>query len=94
MKLSDYIKELEYLLEEHGDIENIYTSSDDEGNSFNKIYYDPEVWLLSPNENANRPENLIPIKSQKQSTEEWLGENCLDEYDEVELSRLKKVVLL
>lgn len=42
MKLSEYIKNLESILKENGDLEVIY-ASDDEGNSYDKIYFTPSV---------------------------------------------------
>lgn len=42
MKLSEYIKNLQKVYEEHGDLECWY-SSDDEGNSFHKINYTPTI---------------------------------------------------
>lgn len=42
MKLTKYIEKLQELLNEHGDLEIIY-STDDEGNEYRKLYYDPSV---------------------------------------------------
>lgn len=42
MKLTTYIEKLQELLVEHGDLELIY-STDDEGNEYRKLYYDPGV---------------------------------------------------
>lgn len=42
MKLQQYIEKLQELLKEHGDLELIY-SSDDEGNEYRKLYYDPSL---------------------------------------------------
>lgn len=42
MKLTKYIEKLQELLEEHGDLELIY-SSDDEGNNYNKVNYEPSL---------------------------------------------------
>ena len=40
MKLTKYIEKLQELLKEHGDLELIY-STDDEGNEYRKLHYDP-----------------------------------------------------
>ena len=42
MKLTKYIEKLQELLEEHGDLELIY-SSDDEGNNYNRVHYEPSL---------------------------------------------------
>ena len=42
MKVSDFIKALEEIKKEHGDLELIY-SSDDEGNEFDRVCYSPSV---------------------------------------------------
>lgn len=42
MKLKEYISKLEVLLEKHGDVDIIY-SSDSEGNSYEKVLYEPSA---------------------------------------------------
>ena len=42
MKLTTYIKKLQELLKEHGDLDLIY-SKDDECNGYNKVNYDPSL---------------------------------------------------
>jgi len=42
MKLKEYIKNLQEVLDEHGDIDVIY-SSDDEGNYYGKVNFKPSV---------------------------------------------------
>lgn len=42
MKLTTYIEKLQELLQEHGDLELIY-STDDEGNDYNTVNYDPSI---------------------------------------------------
>jgi len=42
MKLSTYIESLEDALKKYGDLEVVY-SSDDEGNSFDKINFSPST---------------------------------------------------
>jgi hypothetical protein len=49
MKLKEYIKELEELLDEHGDLD-LYAASDDEGNSYNKVGFSPGIRYLPPDE--------------------------------------------
>ena len=43
MKVSELIEALQKL---DGELE-VWTSSDEEGNSFNRVYYDPEVLKIS-----------------------------------------------
>lgn len=90
MKLTEYIQSLQGLLEEHGDIERLYTSIDDEGNGYNEIEWAPECRFLSPHEEDYRPENLIQMQGEE-SLEAWLDNNCIDEED---IPNLKKVILL
>jgi len=40
MKLQDYINELTKLLDEHGNLEIVY-ASDDEGNYYDVVHYNP-----------------------------------------------------
>jgi len=42
MQLSKYIEVLQEALKDHGDLEVVY-SIDDEGNSFNKVWFDPSA---------------------------------------------------
>lgn len=42
MKLLEYIEMLQDIAEEHGNIDVIY-SSDDEGNEFSFVQYEPDV---------------------------------------------------
>lgn len=91
MKLSDYIKKCKEILDEHGDIESMFTAIDDEGNGYNSVSFGPEIRYLSPSENDWRPDYLISEQEEDQSLEDWLDDNCLDEED---IPKLKKVVLL
>ena len=42
VNLTKYIEKLQELLVDHGDLELIY-SSDDEGNNYNKVHYEPSL---------------------------------------------------
>ena len=42
VKLTKYIEKLQELLKEHGDLELIY-STDDEGNEYRKLHFEPGV---------------------------------------------------
>lgn len=42
MKLQQYIEKLQELLNEHGNLELIY-STDDEGNEYNTVNYEPSL---------------------------------------------------
>lgn len=42
MKLNEYIEELKEILEEHGDLDLIY-SRDSEGNGFENVFYSPSI---------------------------------------------------
>lgn len=48
MKLTKYIEKLQELLNKHGDLELIY-SSDDEGNSYDRIAYLPNIVYFDMN---------------------------------------------
>ena len=44
--LSTYINNLQNLLDKHGDIPIVY-SSDDEGNYYDYVHYDPEAGMFN-----------------------------------------------
>lgn len=46
MKASKLIKALQETIEEHGDLELVY-SIDEEGNSFHKVYFTPTIGNFS-----------------------------------------------
>lgn len=50
IKLKDYIKRLNKLAEENPDAILIY-SSDDEGNNYNEIHFEPEIIYYSKENN-------------------------------------------
>lgn len=52
MKLDEYIKVLQDLKKKYGNLELVY-SSDEEGNSFNKLFYAPSAGELDEDENFN-----------------------------------------
>lgn len=91
MKLSTYIKQCQELLDKHGDTELLYQSKDAEGNGYNQVYYSPSVRLMSPHDSEYSPDDLIPVREEEQSEEEYLDENMLDAED---LEGMKKVILL
>ena len=43
MDLASYIQHLQAILESEGNIELLFMSTDDEGNSYRKVHYEPEV---------------------------------------------------
>lgn len=45
MKLSEYIKDCEKVLEKYGDLDLVY-SSDDEGNEFQKVNWGPSAGVF------------------------------------------------
>ena len=54
MKISEMIKELQSIQEEHGDL-TCYYAIDDEGNEYHKIWYSPTVMFrLTDEENELR----------------------------------------
>lgn len=92
MKLKEYIEELEKIVELEGDLE-MYTASDPEGNSYNKVYYAPEVKLLPEDEVGNS--RLDYIYDNFESAEETLEDYCLEnDLDEEDFDKMRKVVLL
>ena len=46
MKISEMIKNLQEFIEEHGDID-CYYAVDDEGNAYQKVYYDPSLYYVN-----------------------------------------------
>jgi len=56
MKLSEYIKSLSDMLEEHGDM-NCFYASDDEGNSYQKVGYAGSI-LYTDEPDAYRPDTV------------------------------------
>lgn len=56
MKLSKYIKSLNAMLEEHGDM-NCFYASDDEGNSFQQVGYAGSI-LYTDTPDAYRPDTV------------------------------------
>ena len=46
IKLSEYIKALQALYEDHGDTLPLYYSIDDEGNDYKPVYYEPGTMVL------------------------------------------------
>jgi hypothetical protein len=49
MKASELIRNLQALIEKHGD-QNVISSSDDEGNSYRSIYYEPTAGFFDDSE--------------------------------------------
>lgn len=58
MKLSEYIKNLEEALKQFGDHEVIY-SIDDEGNSYQKVYFSPSFGFVEGIERNDRVNEFI-----------------------------------
>jgi hypothetical protein len=46
MNLKEYIVELQKIYEEHGSLEIVY-ASDDEGNSYSNVNFDPSVIFMT-----------------------------------------------
>lgn len=46
MKVSEMIKNLQQFLEENGDVECWY-AIDDEGNGYQRVYYDPTLYYVN-----------------------------------------------
>lgn len=49
--LSEFIKQLEEIKEEHGDLQVVY-SADDEGNRFGQVYFGPTAGFFSKEEHT------------------------------------------
>jgi len=87
MKLTEYIKGLQDLLEEHGDLD-CYYAIDDEGNSYQKVNYNGELRYLLPEEKDDY------------SVEHLYGEDEFDylkeedDYDDEDIANLIKVCLI
>lgn len=46
MKVSDMIKNLQFFIEEHGDLECWY-ATDDEGNNYSPVYFSPSCYYVN-----------------------------------------------
>ncbi|MFA5625801.1 MAG: hypothetical protein WC966_12255 [Bradymonadales bacterium] len=87
MKLSEYIKGLQEVFEEHGDMD-CYYSVDDEGNAYQQVNYNGEIRYLKPEEQDEyQVENLYDEEGL-----EDLQEYC--EYDDEDIKKLIKVCLV
>lgn len=71
MKLDKYIEVLLQLQKEHGNLDVVY-SSDEEGNSFHKVEYDPSLGIA---EDLN--EYFIEIIHPDDAEEYGLSPNCI-----------------
>ena len=82
MTLSEHIKHCQDLLDEHGDIDKFYAASDPCANYYIPCYYAPEIRYLSKDERPSRSgrvENLLPLREEGESEEEWMSEHWVDE---------------
>lgn len=52
MRLSEYIDGLKQILEKNGDLQVVY-AVDEEGNSFNEIFFSPSVGYYDDNDFTN-----------------------------------------
>lgn len=55
-KISDLIKNLEYIKEKHGDLP-CYYSTDDEGNSYKPVFFEPSIGNYYGGEFADLDDN-------------------------------------
>lgn len=69
MKLSEYIANLQSVIDKHGDLDVIY-SSDDEGNSFDTIKYTPTLGIATFSQRG-RVENFIDLKNVEQYPDDY-----------------------
>jgi hypothetical protein len=56
-KLSDYIVELQKVLEEHGDLGVVY-AGDDEGNHFSEVFFNPTIGFMDSDKQFTSLENF------------------------------------
>lgn len=94
MTLEEYIKELQSILETEGNL-NMFTARDPEGNSYNRADYLPEIRLIPKGEEDSYCVEYLynQFDPEKQTIEEYIDENCLDE-DDFDLDNMVKVILL
>ena len=52
MNLKEYIVKLQKLYKEHGSLEIVY-ASDDEGNSFSNVNFDPGIVFMNENDSID-----------------------------------------
>lgn len=57
MTISEMIKNLEDVMEEHGDIE-VWYAEDDEGNNYYPVYWSPSVYYVNKYDEVFHEEDL------------------------------------
>lgn len=57
MTISEMIKNLEDVMEEHGDIE-VWYAEDDEGNNYYPVYWSPSVYYVNKYDEVFHKEDL------------------------------------
>ena len=87
MKLTEYIKELQDLLSEHGDLKCIY-STDDEGNGYSEVHYSPSMGHFDEDSEFYGEEGLADMM------EDYKNDEYTDEEIQVALKTLEKVVCI
>ena len=64
MILSEYIKSLKEIFTDNGDLEVVY-SIDDEGNDFNKVFFNPSIGHYSSQNREYYDENSVEEKNEE-----------------------------
>lgn len=70
MKLKEYIKELQKIATKHGDDLELIYGEDEEGNSFNFVYFSPSIQYISKKLIDEGKFSIDPMQMSDTKTEE------------------------
>lgn len=76
MKISEMIKNLEEFMAEHGDIDCWY-ATDDEGNGYHEVYFDPSFRYVNDEGEMYREEDLEEYLEDYELTKEDVTPVCI-----------------
>lgn len=76
MKISEMIKNLEEFKAEHGDLDCWY-ATDDEGNEYHEVYFDPSFRYVNKDGDMYREEDLEEYLEDYELTKEDVTPVCI-----------------
>lgn len=76
MKISEMIKNLEEFKAEHGDLDCWY-AKDDEGNGYQRVYYDPTLYYVDEDNEMHSEEDLEEYLEEYELTKEDVTPVCI-----------------
>ena len=93
MKLSNYIQELQEILDQLGDTELMFQARDAEGNGYNRVHYSPSICYVPKYEmNSHVIEECVCAPDPEEDYDNWLGCNGLEDAN-IEEEYVKGVLL-